>query len=129
AAMGNALAGITMAGAQSNSIGGLSAEARNVISGNRQEGLLLLTNSAGNRIQGNYIGVTASGTGRLGNAFQGVAINSAAFNLIGGAAPGAGNVISGNTNIGVWLFGPSASNNVVPGNLIGTDATGNTAIG
>jgi len=129
AAQGNGLAGITLLGAPSNTIGGVSVEARNVISGNRQEGLLLLTNSAGNRVQGNYIGVTASGTGRLGNAFQGVAINSAAFNLIGGAAPDAGNVISGNTNIGVWLFGASASNNVIQRNLIGTDATGNTAIG
>ncbi len=129
AALGNTLAGITMAGAPSNSVGGLSVEARNVISGNRQEGLLLLANSAGNRIQGNYIGVTASGTARLGNAFQGVAVNGAAFNLIGGAATGAGNVISGNTNIGVWLFGASASNNIVQGNLIGTDATGNAAIG
>ncbi len=129
AALGNALAGITMVGATSNSIGGVSGAARNVISGNRQEGLLLLTNSAGNRIQGNYIGVMASGTGRLGNALQGVAVNSAAFNLIGGAATGAGNVISGNTNIGIWLFGGSASNNVVQGNLIGTDATGNATIG
>src|SRR6185436_5119975 len=118
-----------LSGASSNSIGGVSVAARNVISGNRQEGLLLLTNSAGNRIQGNYIGVTASGTGRLGNAFQGVAVNSAAFNLIGGPAAGAGNVISGNTNIGIWFFGASGSNNVVQGNLIGTDATGNATIG
>src|SRR5256885_7635016 len=116
--MGNALAGVTLSGAPSNSIGGTVEGARNVISGNGQEGILVRPNSAGNRIQGNYIGVTASGTGRLGNAFQGVAVNGAAFNLIGGGITGARNVISGNTNIGVWLFGPGASNTIVQGNMI-----------
>ena len=39
---------------------------------------------------------------------------------------GAGNVISGNTVAGIWLR--DATNNVVQGNYIGTDATGTKGI-
>ena len=47
-------------------------------------------------------------------------------NTIGGTAAGAGNVISGNQGIGVLIGSP---NNVVQGNYIGTDVTGQTALG
>ena len=49
-------------------------------------------------------------------------------NTIGGTAPGAGNVISANHNDGVSLFN-GASNNVIAGNLLGTNASGNAALG
>src|SRR5262245_55830865 len=42
--------------------------------------------------------------------------------------PGAGNVISGNNGIGVWITGPNGSN-VIQGNLIGTDKTGAQDLG
>ena len=46
-------------------------------------------------------------------------------NTIGGTVPGAANLISGNDD-GVYI--DSGSNNVVVGNLIGTDATGTIAV-
>jgi parallel beta-helix repeat protein len=49
-------------------------------------------------------------------------------NTIGGTATGAGNVISGNGGNGIAL-GHSANDNVVRGNLIGTDATGTNPLG
>ena len=48
----------------------------------------------------------------------------ATANTIGGTVAGAGNVISGNGQIGVTLVDSGTSNNIVAGNLIGTDASG-----
>ena len=48
-------------------------------------------------------------------------------NTVGGTAAGAGNVISGNTNYGVYLTAGS-SGNTVAGNLIGTTAAGDAAL-
>ena len=48
-------------------------------------------------------------------------------NTIGGTTAGSGNVISGNGNDGIWLNG--ASDNVVDGNMIGTDSTGTQELG
>lgn len=128
AKLGNALAGITIAGGSSNQIGLPNLSGGNVISGNLQDGVFIATNSLANRIQGNWIGVNAYGTNALGNGLNGVTINSAAFNLIGGGEAGAGNVISGNTNAGIWLFRAAATNNIVQGNFIGTDSTGQAAL-
>jgi len=129
AKVGNALAGVTLTGAISNSIGSVLPSARNVIAGNRQDGIFFATNTVGNRVQGNFIGVSVYGTNALGNGLNGVALNSASLNLIGGEAAGEGNIISGNTNAGVWLFRAAATNNSVQGNFIGTDSTGRAAIG
>ena len=54
---------------------------------------------------------------------------TAAGNTIGGSVAGAGNVISGNAGDGVELNGSTATANVVEGNLIGTDYTGESALG
>ena len=126
--LANVLAGVTLTGASSNNIGSALPSARNVISGNGQDGIFFATNSTGNRVQGNLIGVGVHGTNALGNGLNGVALNSASLNLIGGDADGEGNVISGNTNAGVWLFRAAATNNSVQGNLIGTDSTGRAAL-
>src|SRR5207244_3979181 len=73
-----------------------------------------------------------TGTVGLGNSNQGVHIADASANTIGGTAPGAGNVISGNTfsedSIGLQIVGGGASGNVVLGNRIGTDVTGTKVI-
>lgn len=126
--LGNAFAGVTFTGAVSNQIGMPMPDGGNVISGNGQDGLFLTTNSAGNVMQGNFIGVNVYGTNALGNGLNGITVNSASFNLIGGESAGAGNVISGNTNAGVWLVRSAATNNSVQGNLIGTDSTGRQAL-
>ncbi|QQS45450.1 MAG: VCBS repeat-containing protein [Acidobacteriota bacterium] len=63
----------------------------------------------------------------LGNGVQGINVNSP-DNLIGGTAPGEGNLISGNGDRGILINNPTASGNRVEGNLIGTDITGTAAI-
>jgi len=115
-----------------NTIGGTTPAARNVMSGNNANGILILGGSAtGNVVQGNYIGTDVTGTVDLGNTFSGVGIlNSASGNTIGGTAPGAGNVISGNGTVGVGCgAGGVPTGNQVLGNFIGTDPSGTLPLG
>ena len=130
-AISNTLAGVRVQ-ACSNLIGGVTAVNGNVISGNGQEGIWLVgTNgsAAGNVVQGNFIGLDATGMNSLGNGNAGIGISSAANNQIGGTNAGARNVISGNGNNGMFLVGVSAVGNVIQGNYIGTDKTGSVAVG
>jgi hypothetical protein len=83
-------------------------------------------NSGGAIIQGNYIGTDVTGTMVLGNGV-GVSLESS-NNTIGGTAAGAGNVISGNRDDGIFISG-SSTGNVIEGNLIGADATGRVNVG
>src|SRR5262249_37566398 len=110
-------------------IGGPAAGAGNIISGNDTVGVQLIgpqtTVAAGaqnNVVQGNFIGLNASGTG-VGNG-TGVFIDNSPNNLIGGTVAGAGNVISGNLQAGIHIFNNLSSGNLVEGNLIGTNLTG-----
>ena len=134
AAVANGDGGIQLLqGANNNTIGGTTAAARNVISGNLARGVLIF--SDGNTVQGNYIGTNASGLGAVKNAFDGLTIAApGSNNLIGGAAAGAGNVISGNDISGVTIesFVASvspATGNRVQGNIIGLAADGVTRLG
>lgn len=125
----NSQGGITIRSA-GNRIGGTQPHQRNVIAGGNQGGIFLLDPLAlGNVIQGNYIGVDATGTNALGNTQNGILISAAAGNLVGGTEPGAGNLISGNGQAGVYLMYPTAAFNQIQGNLIGTDVTGQRALG
>jgi hypothetical protein len=110
-----------------NIIGGTSAGAGNLISGNTNYGIILNSYS-GNVIQGNRIGTDCTGTHVLKNNNTGVGIGSQ-NTVVGGLAAGAGNLISGNGGNGVQIAGGSSSGNLVQGNLIGTDITGSAALG
>ena len=105
-----------------NRIGGTSPGARNIISGN-QAGVRDF--GADNTIQGNYIGLDATGTVALPNG-DGLDLLGSR-DVVGGAGVGAGNVISGNTQAGVVLIG--ADHSTVQGNLIGTTASGSAPLG
>lgn len=114
--------GVNISGAQftNNLIGGTSAGAGNLISGN-QQGIFI--EAPGNTIQGNLIGTDVTGTKKVPNSN---AISATSQNtLIGGLTPGARNVISGN-NGGV-NFGGAGSK--LQGNFIGTDITGTLGLG
>ena len=127
-ALGNVGSGVFVQnGATGTRIGGVSAGARNLISGNQGSGVVFLGDTTtGNVVQGNFIGTTVGGTGALPNLGiqSGVFINGAPNNTVGGTAPGAGNVVSGNANHAVTVVGPAAIGNVIQGNFIGTDPTG-----
>ncbi len=128
--IGNGVAGVLInAGAVNNTIGGTSAGAENVISGNKAEGVLISgAGTSGNVVEGNYIGTNPTGTEALPNK-NGVLIQAGAVNnTIGGTGAGAENVISGNKAEGVLISGAGTSGNVVEGNYIGTNPTGTEAL-
>jgi hypothetical protein len=121
--------GVHVNGGQYNTIGGLTAGARNVLSGNIHDGVLINSgNAKGNNIQGNYMGTNAAGTGALGNGWYGVEI-SQPENIVGGTVAGARNVISANGYAGVVMYLLTGVNNRVEGNYIGTDYTGTKDLG
>ncbi|MDI1258673.1 Ig-like domain-containing protein [Aquabacterium sp.] len=130
AAKRNASEGIEAYGANLT-IGGTTAADRNVISGNTSAyNIYLATGADGAVIKGNYIGLNAAGTAAFSttNSAYGIMIENAATNVtIGGTATGAGNVISGFTNRGVWVT--TTGTVTVQGNYIGTDYTGTVDLG
>lgn len=124
------------AGSSSNTIGtngdGVSdAEEGNLISGNLETGVWIAGNSSSNNaISGNKIGTNLAGTAALGNGLAGIA-SQGSLTLIGTDGDGAsdameGNVVSGNGTVGVDLYG---SNNLVAGNVIGTNSAGTSPLG
>jgi hypothetical protein len=117
--------GFSVIGA-ANVIGGTTPADRNVISGNNY-GLYVF--NGGTIVQGNLIGTDATGMLALGNTNGGIVCVS--FNVagatIGGPAPGARNVISGNV-VGIWLSQTNGQN-VIQGNSIGTTADGTGPLG
>jgi predicted chitinase len=125
------LAGILVDGA-GNTIGGTSAGAGNVISGNSVYGIGIggLSGVNGNVIEGNFIGTDISGTKPLGNTKDGIDIsNGASDNTIGGTSSGSGNVISANGQYGELISGSTTSANTIQGNEIGLDVSGTTKLG
>ncbi len=121
AAIANGQHGIYLATSSYNTIGGTTAAARNVLSGNTYNGLYVY-GSANNTIQGNYIGTDVTGTLAVANGWNGVAVrgyaNDAINNLIGGTAAGAGNVIAFNTYSGVAIDIAGNTGNAILGNSI-----------
>jgi parallel beta-helix repeat protein len=110
-------------GASFNVVGGTSSSDRNVISGNTRGGVTVISGGYNNLIEGNYIGTDVSGSRALGNVDNGISIEGSWENNM------TGNLISGNGGFGIVITDPGSSGNVVAGNLIGTDASGTSAIG
>jgi hypothetical protein len=133
--------GIVIFGTSGNLIGSSAPGGGNVISGNTSAGIQILNNATvfdsvdlppaplqftsamNNAIQNNLIGTTADGTKALPNQ-QGIFINDASFNLVGGDTPGTGNLIAHNTSIAVQILGDHATSNVVLSNTIRDNGRG-----
>ena len=146
---GNGDNGIFVEQAPGNLIGGVEADARNIIAHNGGSGVLIYgPEAAGNKVQGNFIGVDGSAKRALPN-YEGVYLWNAPGNLIGGATAAARNIVSGNYREGVKIcylpecteqdisvdvpFDPAemtvpytAPPNTIQGNFIGPDDTGTT---
>jgi uncharacterized repeat protein (TIGR01451 family) len=117
---GNNAAGVRIADAPGNVVGGQQAGEGNTIAGNNDDGVDLTGAAAtGNTIQGNLIGVAIeSGVlTALANSSEGVLVD-APGNTIGGPAGLGGNIIGGNLDNGLVI---SETGNVVAGNFVGTD--------
>ena len=119
--------GISVSESPSNTIGGASDGARNLIAANGNGIQLAGTNTTGNSIRGNYIGVALDGVSSraLTNvAGTGVQIQYAPANMIGGTNAGEGNIIAFRTSGGISVFGTNASGNGIFGNVLYSNRLG-----
>jgi parallel beta-helix repeat protein len=86
-------------------------------------------NAAANLVAGCYLGPDADGAAAVQPSYFGVEIrNGAHDNLIGGADPAAGNLISGNAHSGVTIQDATTYNNTIAGNWIGVNSSGQAAL-
>ena len=123
------IVGVFIKDAPSNQIGGTAPGAGNQVSANTSAGVYILdTQAQRNAVQGNQIGTDAQGRLSLPN-LNGVYIDNAPGNLIGGPTAAARNLISGNSQVGVYIFGESATGNRIQGNWIGSQANGKSILG
>lgn len=119
----NVYEGIAIVGSAGNVIGGSTAAARNVISGNGESGITITTQSSGTRVFGNFIGTDATGAAVLPNLQNGIYIEDSSATEVGGPSDGEGNVIGGNAALGIGVFGGSTATRI-QGNAIGESAFG-----
>jgi parallel beta-helix repeat protein len=109
-----------------NTVGGSGTGEGNLISGNGHNGVYVryVKDSA---IRGNLIGTGADGAAAVGNTFSGISLEADTGSLIGGGAAAERNVISGNSEDGVYTQGSSGA--FIRGNYIGTASDGSTDLG
>ncbi|MFC2085824.1 FG-GAP-like repeat-containing protein [Bacteroidota bacterium] len=117
--LGNEESGLEVYECEGALIGGAASGARNIISGNHEEGLLLKGGIPA-LILGNVIGMDATGTRKLGNRGAGVVIDGPGW-ILGGSGKGEGNIVAGNNGDGVIIKNIDAK---VIGNFIGTNQYG-----
>jgi hypothetical protein len=121
---------IELSGVNAGSINGLDI----VAGGSTVRGLVIdrftggggngisLSSSGGNHVEGNFIGTDPTGMAAAPNGDDAIAIQGGSDdNVIGGTAPAARNVISGNLNVALFI---ATSGNIIQGNLIGTQKDG-----
>ncbi len=125
AALGNGTNGIEVGG-NSNTIGGTTSAARNVISGNIGDGVKIDTGVSGIQVQGNYIGLNYAGNASIGNNGNGIE-DAGRSNILGGSVSGARNVVSGNIGDGI-LLDSTATGDAVQGNFLGLNSNANAAL-
>lgn len=126
--LGNGGEGVYLDKANQVTIGGPGGLG-NLISDNGDDGIALRS-SNDVVIQGNRIGSNAAGTAALGNGRDsskiaaGLFLADSANALVGGSAPGEGNLISGNIGRGILVSRPKTQGARILGNQIGVDASG-----
>lgn len=84
---------------------------------------VLYPDATGNNICSCWSGLGPDGNTVQANTKQGIQVSDGAH----GNTIGPDNVLSGNTEYGVWISGPSTSGNIVRGNRIGTNSAGTGA--
>ena len=146
--------GVEIDGGASNDLIGTNGDGvndaaeRNLISGNAFAGIWI--NGQGtddNAVAGNFIGTSVTGDVALGNGtspvyYPDISYLGGGVVIEGGASDnrigtdgnsvddvGERNIIAGNGNDGIDIFGAGTDGNVVAGNFIGTDPTGTRALG
>jgi hypothetical protein len=103
----------------------------NLISGNRETGVMIICNSTANTLSGNFVGTTASGNSPLSNGADGVAIVNASGNSLLGTTFRQDpfvfyNVLSGNRGNGLRIT--NSNDTIVQANFTGLGANNATVV-
>lgn len=106
-------------GATNNTIGEIGVASGNTICGNNIAGIVI-SNASANEIYNNKIGLPFKN-------IHGIVIQNGSSNNIVGGTPSERNIISNNDSMGVAILG--SSNNIIAGNFIGTNESGNLPAG
>src|SRR5262249_23772942 len=86
-------------------------------------------------VEGNWIGLSGSGTVKLGNLTQDISLEAgASSNLIGSNGDGLNdvgerNVLAGGQANVISIYNANTNTNVISGNYIGTDTSGTVGLG
>jgi len=113
-AVGNNAFGILISNSDNNLIGGPQRVDQNIVSGNGGAGISLGSNSSGNRLERNFIGLDESGTLALANGTAGIFLRAGANNT-----EVVNNFIASNRSGQITITGTTTTNNVVTQNRIG----------
>ncbi len=116
---------------RSNTIGGTTSNALDVISANGWDGVHIVgSGTKGNVVEGSDIGTNSFGTAALANAASGVAIyGGASGNIVGGTTPGGPRHHRGQHGLRRVHLRLGTTGNLVADDFIGTDDTGAKALG
>ena len=127
--------GSTIGGVNGVTPGGACSGDCNLISGNQYYGIDLWGSSSNpaqnNLIKGNFIGTDVSGTASIaGHLLGGISVSSAyaSGNTLGGLEPTERNLVSGGNSSGILLKN-GAHHNLVLGNYVGVNTSGDSALG
>lgn len=127
--LGNAAEGVLIADSPDNLIGGGTAQAFNLISGNGSAGVLLTQGTSdANGIAGNNIGTNANGTSAIPNSGSGIQTGIGVTNTIVGGNGAALNLISGNLQNGIFVGATGGSGTLIVNNDIGVNADNSGAL-
>jgi hypothetical protein len=125
--LGNGDMGVRFLNANSLTVGGASPAARNLLSGNDGDGILI-DQSGGTQsreVMGNLIGTQKNGSSPLGNARDGVSTFRASNVKVGGDPSASANTIAFNGGDGVRVDGfASQGNNVLRNSIFSNDGLG-----
>ncbi len=130
---GNKFWGIRIDNANNTTIGGTTISKRNIVCGNKINGIYVIGGSAGTIIKANFVGIAKDGITAIPNVDHGIWVNGAGTTTVGGNTFQERNVISGNgkgagLGNGNGLSFDGSNNNVVKGNWCGVDSTGLIAV-
>ena len=113
-AVGNGAFGILVSNSDNNLIGGTALVRRNIVSGNGGAGISIGSNSSGNRIERNYVGLDDTGSLALANGTTGIFLRAGANDTTV-----VNNFIASNASSQITIVGTSTTNNTVIQNRIG----------
>jgi CSLREA domain-containing protein len=127
-ALANGSDGLRLNVASNAHIGCAGAGCTNILSGNGGDGLEI-QQSSGVVVEGNIIGVDATGLAKLGNGETGINFVLVTDCTIGGDTLQQGNLIGGNGWEGISVAGAGNTDLAIVGNLIGSDPNGLVDLG